>query len=128
MKKNKKPTWFSGSGDPLFLRLLRPRDPEDLAPNGDTENKLPINWMDKPFLFYDGSWCHLRHISWQFMFMSSRQRSSKMYMLPAKWIRQADLFRLAQISPAEWDQGPNIYKANMFLRNISLLYIFLNAL
>ena len=43
------------------------------------------------------------------------------YMLPAKWIRQVDPFRLAQISPAEWNQGwtqtfrPNIWRANMFV-------------
>ena len=27
------------------------------------------------------------------------------YMLPPEWIFQPDLFRLAQISPAEWNQG-----------------------
>ena len=26
-------------------------------------------------------------------------------MLPPEWIFQPDLFRLAQISPAEWNQG-----------------------
>ena len=42
-------------------------------------------------------------------------------MLPEKRIRQADPFRLAQISPAEWNQGwtqafrQNIWKANMLV-------------
>ena len=40
-----------------------------------------------------------------FMFISFIYVCCIMYILPAKWIRQADTFRLAQILPAEWKQG-----------------------
>ena len=63
----------------------------------------------------------------------------KMYKLPAKWIRQADPFRLAQISPARRngtrDEHFNIYNEFMkskygriSVRKIKFLYIFFNAL
>ena len=32
-------------------------------------------------------------------------KQNNIHMLLAKWIRQADPFRLAKISPAEWNQG-----------------------
>ena len=32
-------------------------------------------------------------------------KKENIYVLPAKWIRQAEPFRLAQISSAEWNLG-----------------------
>ena len=52
------------------------------------------------------------------------------YMLPAKWIRQANPFRLAQISPAEWNQDVHKHLDRLYekqIRKIRNIYFFYSS-